>query len=284
MATSNAPLSIDHIALTVRDLDTVGDFYERVIGLEKIAGDGESRLLGEGDRPLIELRRDAQARSLPFEAGLFHTAFLLPHRDDLGRWLRRFGEAGGRLEGASDHLVSEAVYLRDPEGNGIEIYADRPRTDWTFEGQMIVMDTLRLDIQSLLQAPGRWSGAPDGTVIGHVHLQVGDLAAAEAFYAGELGFDLVSELPAARFFSTGGYHHHIGTNVWNSRGAGPRSPDAAGLSELVLAATPEEAARLGAKTVTDPSFTAPSFTDRSFTDPWGNRIAIHPRPANAAAA
>ncbi|WP_128292522.1 VOC family protein [Afifella aestuarii] len=279
MATSNAPLSIDHIALTVRDLDTVGDFYERVIGLEKIAGDGESRLLGAGDRPLIELRRDAKARSLPFEAGLFHTAFLVPHRDDLGRWLRHFAEAGGRLDGASDHLVSEAVYLRDPEGNGIEIYADRPRTDWRWNGQMVAMDTRPLDIQSLLQAPGRWSGAPDSTVIGHVHLQVGDVGDAEAFYRGALGFDLSATLPAARFFATGGYHHHIGTNVWNSRGAGPRSPDAAGLSELVLAATPEAAARLGAK-----SFPDRSFTDRSFTDPWGNRIAIHPRPANAAAA
>ncbi|MBK1625537.1 VOC family protein [Afifella marina] len=279
MATSDAPLSIDRVVLTVRDLDTVGDFYERVIGLDTIAGDGESRILGQGDLPLIELRRDAQARSLPFEAGLFHTAFLVPHRDDLGRWLRHYGEAGGRLDGASDHVVSEAVYLQDPEGNGIEIYADRPRSAWRWNGQMVAMDTRPLDIQSLIQAPGRWAGAPQGTVIGHVHLQVGDVGDAETFYGGALGFDLSATLPAARFFATGGYHHHIGTNVWNSRGAGRRSPDAAGLAELVLAATPDEAARLGAKTRADPSFIAPSFTD-----PWGNRITIQPRPAQAAAA
>lgn len=259
MATSDAPITVSSLALTVRDLDAVGDFYQRVIGLDPISRDGEALILGQGDLPLMELRRDTRAISHPREAGLFHTAFLLPTRQDLGRWLRHAAGLGVRLEGASDHLVSEALYLSDPEGNGIEIYADRPRRDWDTDGTRVRMDTIALDLNELASAPGDWRGAPDDTVIGHVHLQAGDIAQAEAFYADQLGFDLSSRMAGASFYATGGYHHHLATNIWHSRGAGPRSEGSAGLAELRLSAVPE-ALRTG--------------TDRAFTDPWGNRILL----------
>lgn len=263
MATSDAPVTVSRVALTVRDLDAVGDFYQSVIGLDPITRNGEALVLGQADLPLIELRRDPKAQSHPREAGLFHTAFLLPTRQDLGRWLRFAADRGIRLDGAGDHLVSEALYLADPEGNGIEIYADRPRDVWETDGTTVRMDKLAMNLNELASAPGEWTGMPDGSVIGHVHLQVGDIPQAEAFYAGELGLDLSSRLGSASFYATGGYHHHLATNIWNSRGAGPRSEGTAGLAELVLEADP---GRLGAA---------------GFTDPWGNRITVLPKPVAA---
>ena len=264
MATSDAPVSVSRVVLTVRDLDRVGDFYQRAIGLDRIAGDGETLMLGQGALPLVELRRDTAARSYPTEAGLFHTAFLLPARADLGRWLRHAAGLGLRLEGASDHLVSEALYLRDPEDNGIEIYADRPRDQWDTDGTRVRMATEPLDLNELVRVSGVWKGVPEDTVIGHVHLQVGDVGAAERFYTGPLGFDLTSNMPSASFYATGGYHHHLATNIWRSRGAGARSADSAGLTELVLSANADRAQALGTS---------------GFVDPWGNRITIAPRAA-----
>lgn len=264
MATSDAPVSVSRVVLTVRDLDRVGDFYQRAIGLDRIAGDAETLVLGQGALPLVELRRDAAARSYPAEAGLFHTAFLLPTRADLGRWLRHAAGQGLRLEGASDHLVSEALYLRDPEDNGIEIYVDRPRDQWETDGTRVRMATEPLDLNELVRVSGEWRGAPEDTVIGHVHLQVGDVTAAERFYTGPLGFDLTTSIPAASFYGTGGYHHHLATNTWRSRGAGTRSPDSAGLTEVVLTADADRALARGTS---------------GLTDPWGNRITIEARAA-----
>lgn len=264
MATSDAPVSVSRVALTARDLDRVGDFYQRAIGLDRIAGDGETLTLGQGDLPLVELRRDPAARTLPSEAGLFHTAFLLPDRADLGRWLRHAAGQGLRLEGASDHLVSEALYLRDPEGNGIEIYVDRPRDQWDTDGTHVRMATEALDLAELARVQGEWKGVPEGSVIGHVHLQVGDADQAEAFYTGPLGLDLAAQMPSARFYATGGYHHHLATNMWHSRGAGLRSADSTGLAEVVLSA--------------DADHPLAKHTE-GFMDPWGNRIAILPRAA-----
>lgn len=269
MATSDAPVSISRVALTVRDLDRVGDFYQRAIGLDRIAGDAGTLLLGEGDLPLLELRRDPAARAYPNAAGLFHTAFLLPSRGDLGGWLHHAERLGLRLDGASDHLVSEALYLRDPEGNGIEIYADRPRSEWQTDGTHVRMATVALDLPDLLDAARDWTRAPTGTVIGHVHLQVGEIAAAEAFYHETLRLDIAERMPSASFYATGGYHHHLATNVWHSRGAGPRSPDSTGLAEVVLSAAPDRADMLG---------------QAGFADPWGNRILIERRAGTRAAA
>ncbi len=267
MASNDAQMTVSRVALTVRDLDRVGDFYQTAIGLAALRRDGESLVLGIGSTPLVELRRDPAALSAPRGAGLFHTAFLLPERADLGRWMRHAIGAGLRLDGASNHLVSEAAYLRDTEGNGIEIYADRPRAEWQTDGTRVKMTSLPLDVQGLMQAaPGDWQEAPAGTVIGHVHLQVGDVAAAEAFYAGTLGFDVTERIPGAAFYATGGYHHHLATNTWRSAGAQKRAPGTAGLAELVLNVAPG----------TGPAGAA-------FVDPWGNPVTLAPAPLARAA-
>lgn len=259
MATSDAPLSVGHVALTAKDPQRVGDFYQSKLGLDRLSADGEVTVLGQGNRPLVEIRKDSAATPRPREAGLFHTAFLLPDRAALGAWLRFAADQGIQLDGASDHLVSEALYLRDPEGNGIEIYADRPRDQWTRRGDEIVMDTIRLDLNDLASAArAPWAGAPDDTVIGHVHLQVGNVPVADDFFTGTLKLDRVAHMPSASFFSSGGYHHHLAGNIWNSRGAGQRSPHSTGLAEVVLLADDS----------VDPALL------RSFDDPWGNRIVV----------
>ena len=260
MATSDAPLQIGRVVLTVNDLGKVGDFYQDTIGLQHLSGDAAGMVLGADGAPLLELRRDAAARFRPQEAGLFHTAFLLPDRRALGSWLRRIAETQTSLDGASDHLVSEAIYLHDPEGNGIEVYADRPRDSWDRNGAEVRMDTVALDLPGLLAAgDAPWRGAPAGTVIGHVHLQVGDVAKAEEFYMDSLGMDRSAHVFGASFFASGGYHHHLAGNIWKSRGAGLRSADVTGLSELVLAADAGVLQALPA---------------RDFTDPWGTRITL----------
>ncbi|MDV4179255.1 VOC family protein [Rhizobium brockwellii] len=238
MSATEAPLSIGRVALTVNDLDAVSTFYEDVIGLALIGRDGETALLGAGDLPLIELRHDKAAQYHPNEAGLFHTAFLLPSRRDLGLWMRHIREIGVQLDGASDHLVSEALYLHDPEGNGIEVYVDRPRSDWVRHGDEIEMATEPLDLWDLANVQGEWTGASRGTVIGHVHLQVGDVETADAFMTGPLGLTRTARLPSAGWYGSGRYHHHLAANVWQSRGAQRRSPASRGLTEIELLVAP----------------------------------------------
>lgn len=249
-------LDIASVTLTVRDLDRVARFYQDVIGLTPIATDATSVWLGVDGRQLLRLLHRPDLRPVdPAAAGLFHTAFLLPTRADLGRWLTHAAANGIKLQGAADHLVSEAVYLADPEGNGIEIYADRPRTAWRWEGTQIAMVNARLDLPALMALDAApWTGAPSGTTIGHVHLQVGDIAAAEPFYVAGLGLDITRRMPQALFISAHGYHHHLALNTWNSQGAGPRDPTRAGLATVTL--------RTGAPrpSVTDPWGTAITFT------------------------
>ena len=213
------------VRLRVAALDSQREFYERAIGLSPIdSADGVARLGSDGT-PVVELdhRADAPARP-PRTTGLFHLAILVPDRAALAAALARAVRAGGRVSGASDHLVSEALYLNDPEGNGIEIYRDRPRAEWERDGGEIRMSTLPLDVDGLLaelREDEPESAMPDGTRVGHVHLNVADLDAAERFYSGLLGFDVtVRGYPGALFLSTGGYHHHIGVNTW----AGPGAP------------------------------------------------------------
>lgn len=273
-----APLRIGMVTLAVRDLDLVSRFYRRTVGLELLGADGAVRVLGAGGSPLLTLVGDpALAPLARNEAGLFHTAFLLPSRADLGRWLAFAGRTGIRLQGASDHKVSEAVYLSDPEGNGIEIYADRPPSGWTDASGDIVMSTDPLDVDGLLaEAAGSdWAGAPAGTIVGHVHLQVGDTAAAERFYAELLGFDIAKRYPGASFFGSGGYHHQLAGNVWNSRGADSRRPGRVGLESLDivvrdarrLAALAERAAAAGVETIAGEG-------EVRLADPWGTRVRL----------
>jgi catechol 2,3-dioxygenase len=231
------------VRLTVADLARSRDFYERAIGLRATERDDGTVALGvEGEAPLIELTADAAAPPRPRRStGLFHLAVLLPSRRDLAVALRRLVGARVALDGASDHLVSEALYLHDPDGNGIEIYRDRPREDWPHVDGSLEMATLPLDLDDVItELPGSTAKdefAPPGTRMGHVHLQVADLDESEAFYSGVLGFDvMVKGYVGALFVSAGGYHHHLGLNTWQSLGAGPPPPGAIGLRsfEVVL--------------------------------------------------
>jgi catechol 2,3-dioxygenase len=233
---------IGTVRLTVADLERARDFYERALGLRATERNGASLALGAGgDAPLIELTGDAAAPPPPRHAtGLYHLAVLMPSRRDLAVALRRLADARVPLDGASDHLVSEALYLHDPDRNGIEIYRDRPREEWTHVDGRLEMATLPLDLEDLLTelppASDKDATSPAGTRIGHVHLQVADLDAAEAFYSGVLGFDVTVEgYAGALFVSAGGYHHHIGLNTWQSRGAGAPPRGAIGLRSFEVA-------------------------------------------------
>ncbi len=254
MATSDAPAEIGRVSLIVKDLAGMGRFYRDMMGLHELARDGERVTLGAGDAPLIELIGDKAARvGDPRAAGLFHTAFLLPERGDLGAFLRHGVDARLPFDGASDHGVSEALYLRDPEGNGIEIYIDRPRAQWPRNAEGIAMVTEPLDLQGLAQsAKAPWQGAPLGSVVGHVHLQVGDLASAEDYVTGVLGMDVTQKMPGARFYSTGGYHHHLASNIWNSRGMAGRTDGTTGLAEVELLLDPALYAQAAAHELTSP--------------------------------
>ena len=266
MSTAFAPVEIGRVVLTVNDLPKVAAFYQSALGLNRLSGDGASVLLGAGSRVLVELRGDPAARrASPREAGLFHTAFLMPSRAALARWLIHAAESGVRLQGASDHHVSEAIYLADPEGNGIEVYADRPRNTWYGPDGKLIVTTEGIDLNALARAADKpWTGIPDDAVVGHVHLQVGAVPEAEAFYEGTLGLPVMTHYPGAAFYGSGGYHHHIATNVWNSRGAGPRAFPATGLSAVELLAAPAEHAAILARS----GGTQP-------TDPWGTAILLH---------
>jgi catechol 2,3-dioxygenase len=223
---------IGAVRLTVADLDQAVAYYERVIGLRMLERDGDVVRLG-ADTALVELEGDPGAPPRgAHSTGLFHLAVLVPTRADLARAVRRVVETGERFTGASDHLVSEALYLRDPEGNGIELYRDRPRETWQYDGDEIRMGTVALDLGDLMrnEPDGEDAGMPEGARIGHVHLQVADLADAEAFYAGELGLDVtVRSYPGALFLSRGGYHHHVGANTWASAGSPPAPAGSRGL-------------------------------------------------------
>ena len=253
--TATTPLPPDtrlgHVRLRVRDLDNALDFYQLILGLRVIERDGDVASLSASGAPpallVLEGRPDALPR--PYRStGLYHFAILLPDRRALAQALLRLARRRWPLQGASDHLVSEALYLADPEGNGIELYADRPRSAWQIrpDGE-IAMATEPLDVDALLREAGPAydddATMHPGAVIGHVHLNVSDLGAAESFYRGVLGFDVTTRsYPGALFLAAGGYHHHIGTNIWAGRGA-PRPPEgAAGLVHFEVI-VPQEAAR-----------------------------------------
>lgn len=269
MASSDAPIDIGHVALVVRDLEAVATYYRDVIGLEPLSADGEVRRLGVDNRTLLELRHDKAARLRdPRSAGLFHTAFLLPSRQALANWLGHIARIRAPIQGASDHLVSEAIYLADPEGNGIEIYTDTPRETWQHSAEGIVMSTEHLDLNALLdEAAADWRGVPADSVVGHVHLQVGNIAEAEAFYTGALGMKLTSRYPGGSFYASGDYHHHLATNIWNSRGAKPLAGGETGLAEVVLRATQAERDAIASRA-------GKSGATLTLADPWNIPLTI----------
>jgi catechol 2,3-dioxygenase len=263
---ATAPISVSRVALKAHDIDTLAEFYRKVVGLADVARAPGRIALGAGGRPLLELEAAPKARpDDPRGAGLFHTAFLLPARADLARWVRHAIERKIPIDGASDHFVSEALYLTDPEGNGIEIYADRPHGQWKWNGSSVDMGTVRLDIPNLLSEVGDadagWKGAPENSIVGHVHLRVGNPADAERWWREKLGFDAVAHYGnAAVFLSTGGYHHHIGANSWHSAGAGRRDADRTGLAWVELASKTAEA-------------------EKTLSDPWGTEVRVAPQVA-----
>ena len=273
-----APMRIGAVRLKVRDLRAVSAFYQSVLGLTPVAT-GEARItLGTGGTPLLELVGDPKLAPLdPRQAGLFHTAFLMPTRADLGRWVAHVAEARVPLQGASDHNVSEALYLADPEGNGIEVYADRPVSDWHGESGEIRMSTDPLDVQDLLQnAEGtEWSGFPEAGSVGHVHLQVGDTAEADRFYRDVLGLDIAARYPGASFYGSGGYHHQLAGNVWNSRRAGKRPEGVAGLDAVEIIV--RDAADLDAIAARADSAGLASTRNAdglTLHDPWGTALTL----------
>lgn len=233
---ATTPISVSRVGLKARDAGALGAFYRDVVGLQELRRDGETITLGAGSRALLDIESDKAAMpDDPRSAGLFHTAFLLPTRADLGRWIKHAIDRRIPVDGASDHRVSEALYLTDPEGNGIEIYADRPHTSWRWNGSQVEMTTEQLDIGSIVaEVPAGdsgWQGAPEDSIVGHVHLRVGDPAVAAEWWNEEFGFDTVARYGAAAvFLSSGGYHHHIGANSWQSPRAGRRDPSRIGLA------------------------------------------------------
>lgn len=213
-------IELGPVVLAVGDFERSLDYYRRRIGLDLLDQSDGRAVLGVGVRPLLELEARPGAIRDGEVADLFHFALLVPSRAALGRQLAHLIANDTPLTGASDHFVSEAIYLRDPDGHGIELYSDRPREAWYVDGRFRI-GTVALDVAAVLDAGraagGRWDGLDPGTVMGHVHLETCDLDLSRRFYAGTLGFDVMQEMPQASFLSVGGYHHHLAFNTWGRR-------------------------------------------------------------------
>ncbi|EAG0071854.1 VOC family protein [Listeria monocytogenes] len=223
MAEISEELRLGEVVLNVGHLKEMADFYQEVIGLKLLEENERMVRLGVSgsDEALLVLKKidNAVVPEVP-RIGLFHTAFLLPTRESLADVLLHLAKSGYPIDGAGDHAYSEVLYLHDIEGNGIEIYADRPKAEWMRDGDgNLPMVTEQVDVDSLLQiaTDEPFTGMPNGTIIGHVHLQVADADKAEQFYKEVLGMNLTTAIPSARFFAAGDYHHHIGSNVWAGR-------------------------------------------------------------------
>lgn len=271
------------VRLQVSDLARSLRWYQDVLGLSVATKtDVSATLAAKGDsQPLVELREKKGVRPVPRRGllGLYHYAILLPDRLALGRFIAHLSRLGMHA-GMSDHSVSEAVYIDDPDGLGIEVYSDRPRSQWKHRDRQLAMTTLPLDARALVEAAGEaeWTGVPIGTVIGHVHLFVGDIERAAAFYHDRVGFDkVVWNYPGALFMSAGGYHHHLGTNIWAAQSP-PASDDDAKLIEWEIVVPTrgdvdqvEESVRRGGVSVTREGDTI------LLRDPWGTAVRITSR-------
>jgi catechol 2,3-dioxygenase len=271
---------VGRVKLLVSDLSRSQRYYETILGLRALdTAPGRVTLGAHGSAtPLVELHERKGARAVPRRGrlGLFHFAVLLPDRASLGRFLRHLTETETPA-GMSDHLVSEALYLQDPDNLGIEVYADRPRSAWKHEGRQLTMATLPLDARDLVEAGGsqRWRGAPAGTTIGHVHLHVGDIDQASAFYHGALGFDkMVWNYPGALFLAAGGYHHHLGTNTWAQGAPSPTDEDAR-LLEWEIVVPEKNDVEAAAASLEGASYAVQRLgADAIAQDPWGTGLRL----------
>lgn len=268
------------VTLLVGDLDGMTRFYRDVITLQVLGAEGDTVTLGRANRPIVVLRAEPALRHAPAgAAGLFHTAILFESQTALAAALYSLARhAPQTFTGSADHLVSQAFYATDPEGNGIELYWDRDRTSWSWTHGRVEMATLFLDPNAFIRehltddaAAGATAG--DAASVGHVHLSVGDVDTARSFYVDTLGFDITAELGgSALFVSAGGYHHHMAMNVWNSRGAGPRMP-ALGLGRVDLALPDADSlGELGERLRHHGVQTADDGRTVTFTDPWRNTL------------
>jgi catechol 2,3-dioxygenase len=273
---------LGRVRLQVADLERSLSFYDRVLGMRVIRRTADSVSLGPHgeDREIVHLRQLRSARPVPKRGllGLYHFAILLPDRASLGRFVAHLA-AIGEYAGMSDHFVSEAVYLTDPDGLGIEVYADRPRDAWRYDERQLYMTTNHLDVDDLVKSAGGelWMGMPPGTVLGHVHLYVDDIARAEAFYHEALGFDkVVWSYPGALFMSAGGYHHHLGTNTW-ARGAPPATDADARLLEWEIIVPTKKDADEAARHVKAAGYPVKEESGEwILTDPWGTSLRLVP--------
>ncbi|MDO9378354.1 MAG: VOC family protein [Nocardioidaceae bacterium] len=271
---------MDAVTLHVNDLATMEAYYRDALALETISDAGGVVVLGRGGRALLVLHH-APGLPLPApgQAGLFHTAFLVSSQENLAATVARAARAqGGAFVGSADHVVSLAFYFTDPEGNGIEIYWDRDRSTWTWDGTRVTMGALRLDPNDYLQqhlTDGAIASAEQvPATIGHVHLQVGDVATARAFYVDTLGFETVAEWNGALFVSAGGYHHHMAMNTWNSAGA-PARAATLGLGEVTIVVPgPDDVAALSSRLADASVERADDGRTLSFQDPWRNDIRV----------
>jgi catechol 2,3-dioxygenase len=277
---NQTPMRVGQVTLRVRNLDLVADYYRDAIGLTVMQRTPTGARLGAGGVPLLDLSRRANA---PAEArnaaGLYHTAFLMPTRKDLARWLVHAASNKVPLSGFADHLVSESVYLDDPEGNGIEVYADRAPENWKWDGTTVAMATDPLDIDGLLTLTNSripdYAGAPEGLRIGHMHLRVGDLDQADRFYGGVIGFDPTRKRTGAAFLSSGRYHHHLGINVWQSAGAGRRDDAATGLAWFSLEVAKPEMLEAQEQRLRQAGAPAAAISNGIETaDPWGTKVRL----------
>jgi catechol 2,3-dioxygenase len=274
----DAPLRIGGVALAVRNLSLLTDYYRETLGLDVVDATGERAVLASDGEAILTLVHAPDApNDRRAEPGLFHTAFVVPSRPHLAAWLARAADGGLRLSGASDHKVSEALYFSDPEGNGIEVYTDRPPATWQRAGEQYVMTTDRLDLSGLLAEAAGATGAPIPIRVGHIHLRGGDLAAASSFYRSKLELALTHERPGAQWYGAGTYHHHVAVNTWSSSGAARRSTGQLGLLGYELVARDPEAfartaVRIGAAGT-------PRGETLVFEDPSGIPVTLRARPA-----
>ncbi|GAC1524770.1 MAG: VOC family protein [Chloroflexota bacterium] len=274
------------LSLTVADLARSVTFYTQALGFAVLDQNGQEAALGVAGTSLLLLSEQPAAQPWPrggdSYSGLYHFAILLPTRTALGQWLRHWLELGLPMPGQGDHLVSEALYLEDPDGHGIEIYRDRPRDQWRWHNGQVRMAVDPVDVRGLLSDADRagdaWTGLPAGTRLGHMHLQVGDIDQAMTFYHDILGFDVVASMPSALFVSAGGYHHHIGMNTWHSRGVGRAPAGMVGLHFFTI-----DFATDAARQATLAQIEAAGIPVRgdgdvvTIEDPWQTRILLRVR-------
>ncbi|WP_306424862.1 VOC family protein [Peteryoungia algae] len=273
------PVHVGRAHLVVRDLETMARFYSEALGLKPLEQSASGIELGAGERHLLTLTTRSDAARAPRNAaGLFHNAFLMPDRAELAHWVAHAAHLGLQFDGASDHLVSEAIYLSDPEGNGIEVYRDRSPDEWTYHADGTVeMDTRRLDLQALYDSATKtpWAGMSPEAALGHIHLQVGNMPEADRFYEGVLGLKKMASYPGASFFSSGSYHHHVAANVWNSRNAPARTGAMTGLQAYSLAFNDRETLDKVLTTLEGLEIVVErSAEGYRLTDPWGIGITL----------